>query len=143
MQKKTFKESLPCLLTDQEKIEKGLALSGLLSEINSLEVQKKAMADRFKKEIEGKSLEVSDISQIISDGFEQRMVECIEERDYEKMMIHIIRTDCGVIVRSRAMTLDERQEPMFDEQVEAETYTVVDEDEDRHMGHIAYLGDGR
>ncbi|MEE9905533.1 MAG: hypothetical protein K4305_08945 [Chlorobium sp.] len=118
MKQKVFRETLPCLLTDGEKIEKGRELSGLIATIGDLQVQKKAHADRLKKEIEGHEVEVEDISKIIRDGFEFRMVECIEERDYEKMMIHVIRTDCGSIVRSRAMTIDERQESMFEEQAE-------------------------
>lgn len=129
MKQKLFRELLPCLLTDVEKIEKGGELSNLIATVGDLQVQKKAYADRMKKEIEGHEVEIEDISKIIRDGFEYRKVECIEERDYEKMMIHVIRTDCGSIVRSRAMTIDERQESMFEEQAteEADVMDVPDD----------------
>jgi hypothetical protein len=128
MKSKVFREALPCLLTDGEMIEKGKELSGLIATVGDLQVQKKAHADRLKKAIDGHEVEVEEISKIIRDGFEFRMVECIEERDYERMMIHVIRTDCGAIVRSRAMTMDERQEVMFEEEVPVEDAEEADND---------------
>ncbi len=120
---------LDCRLTDVEKIERGFTLSGFVQDLKILEEEKKASGQEFKEKIDSKVFDVRSLAKIIKQGFEIRLVEVVEERDYIRCTVSIVRTDTGEIVSTRSMAVEDAQEEMAF-------------DDDRHNGSIAYLGEG-
>ena len=108
--RETFKESLPCLLTSQEKLVKGEELVKRLEEKEDLEDKKKKSADDFKGAISIKEFDVKRLARQIGTGIEHREIECRELFHFARNLVETIRMDTGEVIRSRAMRVEERQE---------------------------------
>lgn len=118
---------LDCRLTDEDKIERGAGLAALVQEIKSLEEEKALVGKEFKERIDFKAFDARHLAKVIKQGFEERAVSVVEETDYTRRTIQIIRTDTGEVVSTRQMGIDDAQEEMSF-------------DEDRHKGKITMLG---
>jgi hypothetical protein len=107
--RETFKESLPCQLTSQEKLIKGEELVKRLEEKEELEDRKKTAADDFKSAIGVKEFDVKKLARQIGTGIEHREIECRELFHFARNLVETIRLDTGEVIRSRAMRPEERQ----------------------------------
>lgn len=120
---------LDCTLTDQEKIERGEALSTMVQDLKALEEEKKAVGTEFKERIDNKAFEARYLAKVIKQGYEERVVEVDEVKDHKRRVVEIFRTDTGALVSSRSMAIEDAQEEMFND--------------NRHDGKITLLGGGR
>jgi hypothetical protein len=101
--------ALDCDLTPSEIIEKATTLAEHVTEIATLEEQKKSSASSFKEQIESKKTLIVDISRQIRIRKEVRGVECEIRRDYLNGVVRVFRNDTAELVSTRRMSVDERQ----------------------------------
>lgn len=123
---------LDCTLTDEEKIERGEALSTMVQDLKALEEEKKAVGTEFKERIDNKAFEARYLAKVIKQGYEERVVEVVEVdevKDHKMRVVQIFRTDTGAMVSSRSMAIEDAQEEMFND--------------NRHDGKITLLGGGK
>ncbi len=126
--------NLKCLLTDDEKMERGAALAEHVQAIEVLNEEKKASAATFKTKIDIHTLEASGLSTALHDGYEYRAIKCTTQKNYETRTITVIRTDTGEFVETRPLEIHEMQARLFDDDANAPAY------DDRHNGKITVLG---
>lgn len=109
----TETRELTCDLSDEDVIERAKALAHALSEVNVLEVQRRASAKHFGEDIKALEREVEKLAVSIRTRQELREVECLEKREFRTNEVVVVRTDTGDVIDSRAMTIEERQECLF------------------------------
>lgn len=105
----SFKERLPCQLTEREKLTKGQELVARLGEKEELEDELKSSAKAFKRQITVKDEAARNLSQEIRTGIEYREVECRAVASFAQNLVETVRCDTGDVIRSRAMLPAERQ----------------------------------
>lgn len=115
LERKVGKESLKCVLTDDEVREYGIALARATSTITDLESQKKAFNDQIKADISKAEGDANILSQKIQNGYEFRTIDVETVLGYESGIVFTIRMDTGEEIRSRSMTPEERQKGLFEE----------------------------
>jgi hypothetical protein len=106
---KTILRNLKCKLTQVEIDERRESVLKKLDEKDRIDFERKRVADGFKSKIGVIDEEISDLRSTLKRGYEDRNVECDEERDYALGKVFIRRLDTFEIVEERAMTVDERQ----------------------------------
>ena len=126
--------SLKCLLTDDEKMERGAALAEHVQAIEVLSKEKSASAAGFKTRIDHHTLEGAALSFALKNGYEYRDVACSATRNFEVRTVTIVRIDTGECIETRPMEIHEMQSRLFDEDVIGSGYA------DRHQGKITVLG---
>lgn len=94
-------------LTDAELATKMIKVVALNKEIRELTRKKKERVASINEEIKAKTKSLSLIDEMVDAGYEKRMVEAIEERDYAENEVRYIID--GRVVESRLMTTDEAQ----------------------------------
>lgn len=105
--KETF--TLPCKISDEERIDFGRKLAQANTELTQAEMRKKEAASQFGAVIERTKAEANRIANIISTGEEYRAVECEIILDYDAGRALTFRTDIEEVTDSRPLTRDERQ----------------------------------
>lgn len=108
--KQKFHKSLPCVLTQEEIINKAKEMTEQMGVLCDLENRKKeAMSDFLAKQ---KSCEanINSSRQIVYSGKEYRNIECYLEFDFEKNIKQLIRTDTGEIYETQTISSEEKQE---------------------------------
>ena len=106
-------ESFPIKLSHEELAKKGNVAAALDAEIESLEADKKSAVGSFKGRIDAKKSELRDTMRAIRTGEEWRPVDVVEEFDFRTNTCRVVRSDTGATVRTRALTLEERQADLF------------------------------
>lgn len=117
-------EKLPCSLTLDEVRRKGEELALARKKFVETADEAKNVAADFKAKLKELDKAIDELAEQVRSKREMRDVEVIERRDTVNAMVETVRCDTGEVVRSRAMTLNERQVHLFD--VNAER----DDDED-------------
>jgi hypothetical protein len=112
-----FRQSLKCILTDEEKQEIGSQLAEAVARVNEAEQELKAVSTQIKSQIAVDEALISGCSEKIRSGYEFRKVECEEVKDYENDRVTIIRLDSYSTVSSREMKPEERQKELKIENV--------------------------
>jgi len=114
--KETKVKSLPCILTEEERLERSGALASVVHSIANHEKDLTAKQEDFnlkKKEINGKiskaKSRLSDLADVISDGSEKRDVDCESLFDYEEGTVIVRRLDTGEVIEDREMEALEKQ----------------------------------
>jgi hypothetical protein len=107
-------ESLPCRLTDAEVMDRTRKLLDVLSEEDRLELEKKSFAERHKEAVTIVTAKARELRGIVSSRIEYREVEVAESPDYKRGIVEVIRIDTSEIVRTRQMSSEERQSPLFE-----------------------------
>jgi hypothetical protein len=141
---RSFDEILEVLLSDQEKAAKSEQLSKLIIERRMLKAEAKRQAENFASKIKISDQEIENLASVIDDGREFRTVTCKEQFTESGIEIEIIRTDTGEIVRTRALTTEERQEDLFpdlqkktDELIEAMDGLIQKQEADKNAANVA------
>jgi hypothetical protein len=110
---KTTRESLKCYLTQEERNEITNQLTAALQEIDQLDQELAAVKKQFASDKESRQGIVKSCTQRLTNGYEMRPVDCEVVYDYQNHSVTMTRTDTGEIVRTRNMTADEIQRPLF------------------------------
>jgi hypothetical protein len=109
---KIVERDLPCVLTNDEIIEKSKALAKAHEDCEALEKRLKDVSSDIKGKIATEEASIGILSRAISNGYEYRMVECVWEFDYKKEKKRLIRTDTGELVKEETIPFSERQEKL-------------------------------
>lgn len=107
-----FTQLLPCDLSPQDRLTIGSSMAAKLGEAAALQDEQKRTNESFKIRVNALDDEVRTLGKKLRDGYEDRVVECVEERVFETGTVRVRRVDTGTIVAERAMTLEERQMPL-------------------------------
>lgn len=105
--KETIKESLTCILTEDEMAKLAAELGHLHQDLEQLKLTRKRLVELIELK-----------STTAVTGEENRMVECIWEADYELGFMRLIRQDTFREVRNYVMSADERQQTLFGQKLE-------------------------
>ena len=104
---------LPVKLTRDEYDAKAQELSARLTVLEEMEASLKSVSKTMKDSIEGVKIEIKLLTKIVRTRIEDRDVECVEIRDEDRMVMHVVRCDTRDIVETRPMSASERQLVMF------------------------------
>jgi protein-disulfide isomerase len=110
-------------LTENEKKARGDSLARKLAEIDSITEQRKEVAAKLKSQIDGIKLEIKQLGHTLLTGYEYRDTECVVIMDYKRNVVEVSRLDTGEIIRSRTMTVPERQRDFEELEKEMEPET--------------------
>lgn len=110
--RRDIRKELTCTLDDSELAKYGRELSGRLSDLASIELEKKEAADNFKSRMSKIDKAIGEIQRKLHDGSEERVIECEQVLSFDTATVTIIRKDTGEVVEERPMTDEERQMPL-------------------------------
>lgn len=107
---------LPIPMTDAQKLELGRDLAVKHSAIDAAALNVELENSRHKdakKELDGAHQalvrEASEVARQLRGGTIDKMVDCLETRDYRTGTVRVVRLDTNAEVSERPMTLSERQ----------------------------------
>lgn len=124
---RTTLETLPVRLTKSELLERGNSLALAREHYTRQRGEAKAAAAVAKADLEEIEGEVDRLAGIVRAKAEPRPVETRVVRDYERGVVDTVRLDTGELVRTRAMTEQERQIRIFDDGEEVVTVEAPQE----------------
>jgi hypothetical protein len=104
-----FVEKLPCELTRDEKLNKADQMAEHLKTRAEVELEAQTAAGTFKRQLKELDRAIGDRAEEVRSGVEYRPVECACRDRFRDNQVDVVRLDTGEIVRSRPMTLQERQ----------------------------------
>lgn len=109
----TTREYLRYDFTPAELAEFARSMARSHQKRSQLEIEAKAVNTQFKSNIEAETNLISDYANKLNNGYEYRNIDC-EKRFNDPVIgeMTLIRLDTGEIVKTRLMTLSERQEPL-------------------------------
>lgn len=127
------KIKLPCKLTEPEIVETGGALAAVVISVANHEREIAEAHDEFKalkKDIEGSitgfKVRISELSQKLTTGTEEREVQCKVTFNYEDGRVVVRRLDTDEVIEDREMDELEKQMQLdFDKENPPETSAVV------------------
>ena len=105
-------QTLPCKLTTDEQLERGRQLAGVLEDMHSEDSAQEEQKRAMKSRVAALEAERDRLQLVVSRGQEPRDVETEDVADYKSGRVYRIRMDTRQIVFERALTDEERQEPM-------------------------------
>lgn len=108
MSKKVFM-SLPCRLTEEEKISFGQNNAREVEVLMQTRQEKKTALSEFKMRIDESEAEIKRLSRIVAAGVEWREIECEKSLEFGTGKVTVKRLDTGEVVEVRAMTPEEEQ----------------------------------
>ena len=130
-------ETLPCPLTDDEWAERSDHCARLLAERDTFAAQAKADAKENKDELAKMDESIRELSKEIRDRRTWRDVQVRTSPDYAEGVMQTVRCDTGEVIRTRPLTLDEKQqklpsmEPVDDD---AQDHDIAKDDAPRPRG---------
>ncbi len=108
-EKKIFKKSLSCNLTDEELLAYSKELAKASQDKEGTDRKRKEVADDYKAQITRLDAEISILSRKIGNGYEHRDIDCYWMPDWTTGRKSLIRTDTEEIVQTAAIEESERQ----------------------------------
>lgn len=122
--------TLPCALTDTEKLERAKRVAVLDHDCETLEEQRKAHNSAMKAKIDNVRSEISDLCHQLRTSEEMREVEIAYEKNWEEKTEETMRLDTGEVVSTRALTPTELQRTLELEEEPTEPIQVEEEPEE-------------
>lgn len=107
-----FKRELLCKLHEEDLAKKGLELARAVTAHTVFENEMKERAAGDRDALKALWVNVEKLSRIVTDGGEQREVECLLIRNDREGSIETVRCDTGEIIDVRAQDAKERQLPL-------------------------------
>jgi hypothetical protein len=102
--------------TPAERLEMGASLAQAHNRLAAIDDEEKSMKATIKEKKTGVELTIGSLSRKLNDGYEMENQICTLTYDEPNVGEVTYRNPAGVIVKTRAMTIDERQEQLpFDE----------------------------
>lgn len=111
-----IKDVLPVKLTAEERMQCADALANALQGIADAKAKKRRIVKDLDREIAEVEQEAIELRDAVATGREYREVIVHRVYDYEKATVTEHRTDTGEVLRSRAMTDEERQQKLLDDE---------------------------
>jgi len=105
-------ETLSCTLTPAESAARAFELAVLVRKIEDEETAAKAAAAAARDSMKELDADLRRLARVVREGKEDRQVEVRVTRNPTDATVETVRVDTGEIVRSRAMTPEERQIPL-------------------------------
>ena len=102
-------DTLPVKLTDEGYKEYGLKMAQANREIAAAEDELAAVKSQFKSRIDAAVAKRNEYAGIINAGAVYQKVDCQLIKDFVHNTITLVRTDTDEVVRTRTMSMDERQ----------------------------------
>lgn len=102
-------EYLKVQLTDAEVLGFGKDQGRAVQEKSHLEDQLKEVKDSFKSKISAEETAIKNLSNLITNGYQFRNVECEWRFDWDDNTKTLYRLDSFTVVRFKDITLEERQ----------------------------------
>lgn len=109
-----IKDILPVKLTDEQRMQCADALANALQGIQDAKTKKRRIVKDLDKEIAEVEQEAVELRDAVATGRQYQEVIVHRVYDYEKATVTEHRTDTGEVLRSRAMTDEERQATLLD-----------------------------
>src|SRR5262245_35090842 len=100
---------LPCLLTDEDLLDRGKQLANAEHDYGLVEAELKEAKADFKDQLDAIEERISELTTAIRDRVETRDVECSINNNFGTLQKEVIRSDTGEIVETYTMTEAERQ----------------------------------
>lgn len=111
-----IKDTLPVKLTDAERMQCADALANAIQSTADAKAKKRSIVKNLDREIAEIEQEAIELRDAVATGREYREVIVHRVYDFEKAIVTETRTDTGEVLRSRAMTDDERQQKLLDDE---------------------------
>jgi hypothetical protein len=112
MSKKIVKEYLKYHFNREELAEIADAMAKSAGEMDAAEAKKKSVTAQVKAEFEAASAEHQKNARLYRDKFDYRNIDCEMLMDHVTGRVTVFRLDTGELVKSRAMTAEERQQEL-------------------------------
>lgn len=109
---RSFVEKMACKLSAEELNERGAAIADKYEEAEKLEDVRKIVNDGYKARIALVEQSIRELAGTLKSKTEMRDVELLEEFVFQTNTVRIVRADTKELVRTRAMTKNERQEEL-------------------------------
>lgn len=106
-------ELFACPLTDDEAQARAYELACLVRKMDEEETAAKGAAAAARDTMKEMDAELRRLARIVREQKEDREVEVIVRQNTAEASIETVRTDTGAVVRSRPMTAEERQIPLY------------------------------
>ena len=103
------RQTLKCVLTDAERLEKGQQLADCQNERGIIEEEQDQVKSQFKARLSANEGQASSLGAALRAGYEYRSVDCRVVKNYGTGRVHTIRKDTGETVEARDMSDEERQ----------------------------------
>lgn len=111
-EKKMFKKSLSCNLTDEELLAYSKDLAKASQDKEGTDRKRKEVADDYKAQLTKLDAEISILSRKIGNGYEHRDIDCYWLYDWTTGRKSLIRTDTAEIVQVSAIEESEKQKTL-------------------------------
>jgi hypothetical protein len=111
-----IKDTLPVKLTNEERMQCADALANAIQSAADAKAKKRSIVKNLDREIAEIEQEGVELRDAVATGREYREVIVHRVFDFEKAIVTETRTDTGEVLRSRAMTDDERQQKLLDDE---------------------------
>ena len=105
----TVTRSLPCKLTEKERLEFADELAGAVQQVTTARDRKKALVQQLNAEVQEKEARREKIANIVASGNEYREIDVEIHHNKKTNTVMEVRTDDGSVVTERPMTEDEKQ----------------------------------
>jgi len=109
MQRTLKTGTLPCLITDEERLQFGRDQARAAKNLQETQAAKKRAAAYHASQEKEIQASIDRLAGIIDSGIEWREVECEEIIDYDLGYRRVVRLDTGETVTSRPLTRKECQ----------------------------------
>jgi len=112
--KQKIKRTLKYEFTEAETREMSHDLARSIQESKSVEDALQSVKADFKSKLEALSATINQLSTLINNGYEHRLIDCVVEFNVPKDgMKRVIRLDTSEAVDERPMEPEEMQEPLL------------------------------
>ena len=111
---------LLCIMTDEERSERGQQLAAKMVEQDVLELRLDGIKQQYKSRINLVKSDCQDLKQSVVSGMERRDIECVWDLDYHNGVKILRRTDTQEPLEEVEMTQEEMQHDLPMQEVEPE-----------------------
>jgi len=108
----TWTETLPVPLTPQEERQRAHELVEAMQARDQARMRLSELSREIKAEVQEIEQTIARLAAAVRSGTEPRQVEVSEMADPGAGIVSVVRGDTGEVIRTRAMTPEERQETL-------------------------------
>lgn len=107
--------TLPVVLTNEELLTFSDTLAKTVQEKETITAEKKKVDAKYKSILDGLTMKVNELADMVESKKESRLVECEWRKDIEAQTKTLIRLDTGEVVDVMAIDDNDRQEELFED----------------------------